>query len=89
MSNYKKLDVWIFSMETIKEIYKLTNLYPKEEKYGLISQTNRAAVSILANIAEGLGRNYKKDTIQFLHISRGSAYEVETLLSVARDDKYY
>jgi four helix bundle protein len=84
MSNYKKLDVWIFSMETVKEVYKITRLFPKEERYGLTSQTNRAAISIPANIAEGLGRNYKKDTIQFLHISRGSAYEVETLLSVAR-----
>jgi four helix bundle protein len=84
MSNYKKLDVWIFSMDTVKEVYKITRLYPKEERYGLINQTNRAAISIPANIAEGLGRNSKKDTIQFLHISRGSAYEVETLLSIAR-----
>ncbi len=84
MSNYKKLDVWIFSMDTVKEVYKITSSYPNEEKYGLINQTNRAAISIPANIAEGLGRNYKKDTIQFLHISRGSAYEVETLLSIAQ-----
>ncbi len=84
MSNYKKLDVWIFSMETVREVYKTTHLYPREERYGLVSQTNRAAISIPANIAEGLGRNYKKDTIQFLHIARGSAYEVETLLEVAR-----
>ena len=77
-TNYKKLDVWIISMETVKEIYNLTKLYPKEERYGLTNQTNRAAVSIPSNIAEGLGRNHKKDTIQFLHISRGSAYEVET-----------
>jgi four helix bundle protein len=83
MTNYKKLEVWILSMETIKEIYDLTKYYPKDEKYGLISQTNRAAISIACNIAEGMGRNFKKDTIQFLHISRGSAYEVETLLSVA------
>jgi len=83
MSNYKNLNVWILSMRTVKEIYDLTRLYPREEKFGLISQTTRAAVSIPANIAEGLGRNYGKDTIQFLHISRGSAYEVETLLSVA------
>jgi four helix bundle protein len=84
MSNYKKLDVWIFSMNTVKEVYKITCSYPNQEKYGLINQTNRAAISIPANIAEGLGRNYKKDTIQFLHISRGSAYEVETLLSIAQ-----
>jgi len=51
--------------------------------YGLSSQTKRAVVSIPANIAEGVGRNYKKDTIQFLHISRGSMYELDTLLNVA------
>ncbi len=83
MSKYKNLDVWIFSMETVEEVYKITQAFPKEEKYGLTSQTNRAAVSIPVNIAEGIGRNHKKDTIQFLHVSRGSAYEVETLLSIA------
>src|SRR5258708_3905855 len=84
MTNYKKLEVWTLSMEIVKEIYELTKTFPFEEKYGLVSQTNRAAVSIPSNIAEGMGRNYSKDTIQFLHISRGSAYELETLLSVAQ-----
>ena len=84
MTNYKKLEVWTLSMEIVKEIYSLTKSYPLDERFGLISQTNRAAVSIPSNIAEGMGRNYKKDTIQFLHISRGSAYEVETLLNVAQ-----
>jgi four helix bundle protein len=83
MSNFKKLDVWVLSMNTVKEVYKLTKTFPSDERFGLISQLNRAAVSIPSNIAEGLGRNYKKDTIQFLHISRGSAYEVETLINVA------
>jgi four helix bundle protein len=83
MTNYRKLEVWTVSMEIVKEIYRLTKFYPADERYGLTSQTNRAAVSIPCNIAEGMGRNYKKDTIQFLHISRGSAYEVETLLNVA------
>src|SRR4249919_3241255 len=95
MSNYKNLNVWILSMKTVKEIYSLTKSYPYEEKYGLVSQTNRAAVSIPCNIAEGLARKHKKDTLQFLHVSRGSAYEVETLLSVAlmidiiNEEKYY
>ncbi|HZK65614.1 MAG TPA: four helix bundle protein [Puia sp.] len=83
MTSYKKLDAWIFSMDLVKEVYQLTKRYPKEEMFGLTSQTKRAAVSIPSNIAEGLGRNFKKDSIQFLHISRGSAYEVETLLSIA------
>jgi four helix bundle protein len=83
VSNYLNLNVWILSMKTVKEVYNITRSYPREEKYGLTNQMNRAAVSIPSNIAEGLGRNYKKDTIQFLHISRGSAYEVETLLRIA------
>lgn len=83
MTNYKKLEAWVISMKLVKEIYELTKTYPKEEMFGLTSQTKRAAVSIPCNIAEGLGRKHKKDTIQFLHISRGSAYEVETLLNVA------
>src|ERR1700688_2019847 len=82
MTNYKKLEVWALAMDIVKETYNLTKHYPIDERYGLISQTNRAAVSIPTNIAEGMGRNYTKDTIQFLHISRGSAYEVETLLNV-------
>jgi four helix bundle protein len=84
MKNYKELDVWILSMETVKEIYNLIRTYPKEEKYALIDQTRRAAISIPTNIAEGLGRNHLKDTIQFFHISRGSAYEVDTLLCIAK-----
>ena len=83
MSNYKELDVWKQSMQLIKEIYSITKSFPKEEVYGLTSQTKRAVVSVSCNIAEGIGRNYKRDTIQFLHISRGSLYEVETLLNVA------
>src|ERR1700693_1889060 len=83
MISYKKLEVWTCSMETVKQVYILTKAYPSEERYGLISQTRRAAISIPSNIAEGLGRNHKKDSLQFLYISRGSAYELETLLSVA------
>ena len=83
MTNYKKLEAWKKSMLLVKEIYILTRAFPKEELYALTSQTKRAVVSVPCNIAEGSGRNYKKDTIQFLHISRGSLYEVETLLNIA------
>lgn len=83
MSKYQNLDVWKVSMQLVKEVYLLSKNYPKEELYALTSQTKRASVSIPSNIAEGLGRNYKKDTIQFLHIVRGSLYELETLLNIA------
>jgi four helix bundle protein len=83
MSNYKDLDAWKVAMQLVKEIYAITSKYPKEELFALTSQTKRAAVSVPSNIAEGIGRQYKKDTTQFLHISRGSLYELETLINVA------
>jgi len=83
MRNYQKLDVWKTSMILVKEVYNVTKNFPKEELYGLTSQAKRASVSIPSNIAEGMGRQYKKDTIHFLHIARGSIYELETLLNVA------
>jgi four helix bundle protein len=83
MTGYKKLEAWKKSMQLVKEVYLLTRYFPKDELYALTSQIKRASVSVPCNIAEGSGRNYKKDTIQFLHISRGSLYEVETLLNIA------
>jgi len=83
MTSYKNLSAWKKAMLLVKEVYVVTKMFPKEELYALTSQTKRAVISIPANIAEGVGRNYKKDTIQFLYISRGSLYEVETLLNVA------
>ena len=83
MTAYKNLEAWKKAMKLVSEIYLITKEFPKEELYALTSQIKRAAVSIAANIAEGIGRNYKKDTIQFLHIARGSVYELETLIQVA------
>lgn len=83
MTSYQNLDVWKKSMALIKDVYLTLKVFPKEEIYALTSQTKRAAISISANIAEGIGRNYKKDTLQFLHIARGSLYELETLLLIA------
>lgn len=83
MTNYKNLEAWKKAISLVKDIYLLVKTYPVEELYGLSSQTKRAAVSIPSNIAEGVGRNHDKDTIQFLYVSRGSLYELETLLNVA------
>jgi four helix bundle protein len=83
MTGYKNLEAWKKSMQLVKDIYALTKSFPKDELYALTSQIKRAVVSVPINIAEGSGRNYKKDRIQFLHISRGSLYEVETLLNIA------
>lgn len=69
-------------MQLVNDIYNITNTYPKEEMYSLISQTKRASISIPANI-EGIGRQYKKFTLQFLHIARGSPYELETLIHIS------
>ncbi len=83
MTGYKNLEAWKKSMLLVKKVYDLVKGFPKEELFGLSSQAKRAAVSIPSNIAEGCGRQYKKDTRQFLHIARGSLYELETILNIA------
>jgi four helix bundle protein len=88
MKDYKKLDVFIHSRELIKLIYKESEVFPAKEVYGLTSQIRRSAISILSNFSEGLGRQHKKDTIQFLYISRGSMYELETQLLISSDLGY-
>jgi four helix bundle protein len=69
--------------EFVSEIYRLTCGFPKEEVYGLTSQIRRAAVSIPSNIAEGAARDSPNDFVRFLHISLGSAAELETQLIIA------
>ncbi len=77
------LKIWKKAMELTEDIYELTSHFPEEEKYGLTSQLRRCAVSIPSNIAEGAGRNHKKEFRQFLAIASGSSYEVETQLKLA------
>lgn len=88
MHNFKELKVWQLSRKLVKEIYVLTANFPTEEKFGLISQLRRCAISIPTNIAEGSGRNTDKDFAQFLNISLGSAYELETLLILSVDVQF-
>jgi four helix bundle protein len=88
IESYKDLVVWQKWIELVDELYSITKSFPKEEMFGLTSQIRRAAVSVPANIAEGWGRNSTKNYIQFIRISIGSLYEVETLLVIATNQKY-
>lgn len=83
MATHKDLDVWKISMDFVVDIYKLTQSFPKEEKYGLTSQLRRAAVSVPSNIAEGAGRKGVREYIQFLYIALGSLSELDTQLIIA------
>lgn len=83
--SYQDLIVWQKSMFLVKEVYLLSANLPTDEKFGLKSQIQRSAVSIPSNIAEGWGRGYNKNFIQFLNISNGSLSELETQLILCRD----
>tara|TARA_R110000868_G_scaffold52221_4_gene165228 strand:- start:11856 stop:12209 length:354 start_codon:yes stop_codon:yes gene_type:complete len=85
---YTGLHVWKESRKLVSSVYLLTKELSKDELYGLTSQIRRGAVSIPSNIAEGCGRRTSADTIQFLHISRGSLFELETQLYLALDQEY-
>jgi len=86
--SYKELVAWQKSMELVKIIYKLTNTFPKSEQFRLTDQITRAVVSVPSNIAEGFGRNTNKEFSHFISLSRGSLFEVETQLLIAKDLEY-
>ncbi|MEI8047418.1 MAG: four helix bundle protein [Bacteroidota bacterium] len=88
IESFKDLFVWQKGIELINEIYRLIKFFLKEELYGLTSQIRRAAVSIPANIAEGWGRGTTKNYLQFLEISRGSLFELNTLIIIAYHQDY-
>ena len=88
MLSYTNLDVWIYTRKLIKKVYEGTRKFPKEEIFGLTSQTRRCAVSIILNIAEGCGRYHKKDVLHFMHISNGSLNELEIALYLSLDFNY-
>jgi four helix bundle protein len=85
MHNYREIKIWQRSINLVKEVYLITKQFSKEETYGLTSQIRRAVVSIPANIAEGAGRGTDKDFSHFLDVSRGSLFELETLIILSND----
>ena len=87
MNNYKELKIWQKSVDLAVHVYEVTKSFPKEEIYGLTAQLRRSAVSIPSNVAEGAGRNTKKDFSNFLGISYGSSCELETQIIIAEKVK--
>ncbi len=85
MKNFKELNIWRKGIDIVKEVYKLVKLIPAEERFGMVAQMTRAAVSIPANIAEGSSRNSDKDYSRFLQMALGSAFELQTYLVITKD----
>jgi len=88
MHNFKELKVWKAGIEVSKTTFQLCRAFPSEEKYGLISQMVRAAISIPSNIAEGCGRKSNKELHHFLNIALGSSFELETQFIIAKEFGY-
>jgi len=83
--SFEVLDVWQMGKDLVLSVYELTNSFPKEETYGMISQIRRAALSVPANIAEGFGRYHYLDKAKFYLNARGSLYELKSHLLISRE----
>ena len=88
MHNFRELDVWKKVIELTTVYYKISKNFPKEEMFGLTSQSRRSLVSISSNIAEGAGRDSDKQFVQFLAIALASSFEFETQLIVSKNLEY-
>jgi len=82
-SSYRDLLVWQKGMKLVKEIYRITRTFPADERFGLVSQMRRAAVSVPSNIAEGQSRRSTNEFIQFISQAEGSGAELDTQLILA------
>ncbi|MBI3124542.1 MAG: four helix bundle protein [Ignavibacteriales bacterium] len=85
MRNFKELKIWQKSRELVKNVYSITEKFPSDERFGLISQMRRAAVSIVSNIAEGSGKESEKEFLRFLETAYSSAFELETQFVLSED----
>lgn len=80
---HRKLDVWKMSMKFVKDIYQVSDSFPRSEVYGLTSQMRRSAISVPSNLAEGAARKGTKEFSQFLNIAQGSISELDTQIELA------
>lgn len=83
MNKLKELKIWNKAIDLTVDVYKATSSFPADERFGLTSQSRRAAISISSNIAEGAGRNSIKEFNNFLGMANGSSYELQTQLLIA------
>lgn len=81
--SYEDLIAWQKAVEFCQQVYEVSGAFPPDERFGLISQVRRSAVSVPSNIAEGYGRGTPAEYVRFLRVARGSLYEVETQLVIA------
>jgi four helix bundle protein len=81
---HKKLDLWNAAMELAVMVYQVTDSFPGEERYSMTDQVRRAVVSVPSNVAEGAGRQTKKEFINYLHMAQGSPSELDAHLELAR-----
>ena len=86
--NHQKLDIYNFSKSFVLESYKLTNILPQDEKFGMISQIRRAALSVHLNIAEGASRKSETERKRYYEISRGSIVEIDAAIDIANELGY-
>lgn len=86
--NFTQIQAWQVAHEYVLQVYKITNGFPRLEQYGLISQIQRAAVSIPANIAEGFSRKTKKERLRFYEIAKGSLEETKYYIILTKDLAY-
>lgn len=87
--SFTDLNAWKEGHQLVLSIYKITKLFPSDEKFGLIDQMRRCSVSITSNIAEGFSRRGKKEKKQFFYMALGSITELQNQLLVARDNNYF
>mgnify|MGYP001286522220 CR=1 FL=1 len=85
IESYRDLEAWKLAIRLTRFIYRASEQFPQEERFGLTSQIRRAAVSVASNIAEGWGRGTTSDYARFLRMARGSIFEVETQMCIARE----
>ena len=88
MGTFKDLKAWQRSMDLAEAIYEVTTSFPKEERFALVDQMRRSAISVISNIAEGYGRGTDKDLTHFLYVARGSANELSAQIELSKRLSY-